>query len=146
MTFRLAGKFVELSWLHSSTWELSTLSTCNAMDNIQEGKFLFPLNVKKAVRILKKREVNVTKGNNLPCLVLHHRKYPDPISGSNNTVKRYYANHFENSFDPHTTKEQYFVIMLEVEDNYGNVMGLLKVFEQTAQLDFNCLGVKSCSN
>lgn len=93
----------------------------------------------------KRLEVNVTKRNNLPCLVLHHRKYPDPISGSNNTVRSYYANHFENSFDPHTSKEQHFVVMLEVQDNYSNVMGLVKVSEQTAQLDINCLGVKSCS-
>ncbi len=93
----------------------------------------------------KRLEVNVTKRNNLPCLVLHHRKYPDLISNSNNTVKTYYANHFENSFDPDTAKEQHFVVTLEVQDNDSNVMGLMKVSEQTAHLDINCLGVKSCS-
>lgn len=93
------------------------MSTCNGMDNIEEGKFHSTL---KELSGLKQLEVNVTKRNNFPCLVLHHRKYPDPISGSNNTLKSYYANHFENSFDPQTSKEYYFVVMSEVQDNYSN--------------------------
>lgn len=51
----------------------------------------------------------------------------------------------QNSFDPHPAKEEHSVIVLEVEDNYSNVMGLVKVYEQSVQLHINCVGVKSCS-
>lgn len=68
------------------------------------------------------------RGKYLACLALNHRKYSDQISGGNNTVKSYYAN---DSSDPETTKKEHFAIMLGAQDSYSNVMGVVKVFEQT---------------
>lgn len=73
-----------------------------------------------------------SKRSKLSCL-LHASQEISP--GSN---KSYYAN---NSFVHQTAKEEHFVIMFEVQDNYSHVIELLKVFEQT-QFDINCLGVK----
>lgn len=48
----------------------------------------------------KRLGVSGTKRTILPV-----RKYPDPVSDINNTVKSYYGNHCKTSFDSPTGKE-----------------------------------------
>ena len=119
---------IELWWLHSTRtlWEVALSA-------------LFELSGSETL------EVNVTERNNLLCLVLHRRKIPRSHFRQQQWCEDLLCKSLWKLFWPHRPpKTRVSVVTSETRDDYSHVMGSATVSEQSAQLDINCLGVKSC--